>query len=104
MCAPLDRNEKKVVVQFENPRGLSFRSAALSREESAVPLLAASRFLADKSGFGMTRVRLFSQTAVIILCSTTSACAKSSCQAVIVHDIFEIADTRSPFRLSIRGE
>ena len=39
--------------------GLSFRSAALSREESAVSLLAASRFLADKAGFGMTRVRLF---------------------------------------------
>jgi hypothetical protein len=38
---------------------MSFRSAALSREESAVSLLAASRFLADKAGFGMTRVRLF---------------------------------------------
>jgi hypothetical protein len=34
---------------------LSFRSAVLSREESAVFLLAASRFLADKPGFGMTR-------------------------------------------------
>jgi len=27
----------------------------LSREESAVSLLGASRFLADKAGFGMTR-------------------------------------------------
>jgi hypothetical protein len=34
---------------------LSFRSAAFSREESAVSLLAASRFLADNAGFGMTR-------------------------------------------------
>jgi hypothetical protein len=34
---------------------LSFRSAGLSREESAVSQLAASRFLADKAGFGMTR-------------------------------------------------
>jgi hypothetical protein len=40
------------VVQFEDP--LSFRSAVLSREESAVLLLAASKFLADKPGFGMT--------------------------------------------------
>jgi hypothetical protein len=28
----------------------------LSREESAVSLLAASRFLADRPGFGMTRL------------------------------------------------
>jgi hypothetical protein len=34
---------------------LSFRSAGLSREESAVSLPAASRFLADEAGFGMTR-------------------------------------------------
>jgi hypothetical protein len=34
---------------------LSFRSAGWWREESAVSLLAASRFLADKAGFGMTR-------------------------------------------------
>jgi hypothetical protein len=48
------------VVQFENShKGLSFRSAALSREESAVFLLAASRFLADKPGFGMTRGGVF---------------------------------------------
>ena len=38
------------------PKELSFRSAAFSREESAVSLPAANRFLADKSGFGMTRV------------------------------------------------
>jgi len=38
---------------------LSFRSAGLSREESAVSLLAASRFLADKAGFGMTRKVFF---------------------------------------------
>jgi 2-dehydro-3-deoxyphosphogluconate aldolase / (4S)-4-hydroxy-2-oxoglutarate aldolase len=37
---------------------LSFRSAGLSREESVVPLTAASRFLADEAGFGMTRDRL----------------------------------------------
>jgi hypothetical protein len=36
-------------------KGLSFRSAEFSREESAVSLPAVSRFLADKSGFGMTR-------------------------------------------------
>jgi hypothetical protein len=34
---------------------VSFQSAALSREESAFSLLAASRFLADTPGFGMTR-------------------------------------------------
>ena len=45
------------MVQFaQKPRhSLSFRSAALSREESATSLLAASRFLADGAGFGMTR-------------------------------------------------
>jgi hypothetical protein len=37
------------------PQELSFRSAALSREESAASLSAASRFLVDKAGFGMTR-------------------------------------------------
>jgi hypothetical protein len=42
-------------------KGLSFRSAPLSREESAVSLLAASTFLADKAGFGMTR-GIFVQT------------------------------------------
>jgi hypothetical protein len=41
------------------PQKLSFRSAALSREESAVSLPATSRFLADKPGFGMTRVGSF---------------------------------------------
>jgi hypothetical protein len=45
-----------VVVQFEkSPKGLSFRSAGFSREGYAVSQLAASRFLADKAGFGMTR-------------------------------------------------
>jgi hypothetical protein len=43
-----------VVKQFEIRKELSFRSAALPREESAVSLLAASRFLADTPGFGMT--------------------------------------------------
>jgi hypothetical protein len=47
--------ETRVVVEWGNPKGLSFRSAALSREESAVLLLAVSRFLADKDGFGMTK-------------------------------------------------
>jgi hypothetical protein len=47
--------ERLAVVQCENPKGLSFRSAALWREESAVSPPAASRFLADKAGFGMTR-------------------------------------------------
>ncbi len=48
--------QSSAVVQFENShKGLSFRSAVWSREESAVLLLAASRFLADKPGFGMTR-------------------------------------------------
>ena len=37
---------------------LSFRSESLSREESAVSP-PTSRFLADKTGFGMTRVRMF---------------------------------------------
>jgi hypothetical protein len=43
------------VVQFESLQELSFRSAALSREESAVCLPAASRFLAGRTGCGMTR-------------------------------------------------
>src|SRR5258707_2077129 len=44
---------------------LSFRSAALSRAESAVSPLADSRFLADRHGFGMTRGRVVSaQTAL----------------------------------------
>jgi hypothetical protein len=34
---------------------LSFRSAAVSREESVASLLTASRFLADRAGFGMTK-------------------------------------------------
>jgi hypothetical protein len=43
-------------VQFEkSPKDLSFRSAGLSREESAVSLPATTRFLADKTGFRMTR-------------------------------------------------
>jgi hypothetical protein len=37
------------------PKGLSFRSAGLSREESALSLLAASRFLAHKAGFRMNK-------------------------------------------------
>jgi hypothetical protein len=40
-----------VVLSFQ----LSFRSATLSREECAVSLPAANRFLADRTGFGMTR-------------------------------------------------
>jgi hypothetical protein len=40
----------------DNPKKLSFRSAAVSREESAVLLPAESRFLASKPGFGMTSV------------------------------------------------
>jgi hypothetical protein len=52
------------MAQFEKLlNGLSFRSVVLSREESAVPLLAASRFLADKPVVGMTRIQLFAQTA-----------------------------------------
>jgi hypothetical protein len=47
-----------VVVYLEIPKELSFRSAALWREESAASLLAASRFLTDRAGFGMTRVEL----------------------------------------------
>jgi hypothetical protein len=46
---------EEAMVQFENSQGLSLRSAALSREESAVSPLAASGFLADKAGFGMTK-------------------------------------------------
>jgi hypothetical protein len=44
------------MVQFAQkpPHSLSFRSAALSREECAALLPAASRFLADRVGFGMT--------------------------------------------------
>jgi hypothetical protein len=37
---------------------LSFRSVALLREESAVSPPTESRFLADKAGFGMTKVAL----------------------------------------------
>jgi hypothetical protein len=52
----LGQNSRElVVVQSENHKGLLFRSAALSREEAAVSLLAASRFLADRAGFGMTK-------------------------------------------------
>jgi Domain of unknown function (DUF305) len=43
---------------LEKPKELSFRSAALSREESAASLPAASRFLADEPGFGMTMDRV----------------------------------------------
>jgi hypothetical protein len=42
-------------VLFVGPKGLSFRSAVSSREESAVSLPAASRFLAGEPGLGMTR-------------------------------------------------
>src|SRR4029077_13456561 len=49
---------------LEIPKELSFRSAALSREESAASLPAASRFLADRASFGMTRGAVdFAQTA-----------------------------------------
>jgi hypothetical protein len=41
---------------------LSFRSAELSREESAASLPAGSRFLADTAGFGMTRLIISAQT------------------------------------------
>jgi len=44
-----------VVVQFEKSSKDCHSEARLSREESAGLLLAASRFLADKAGFGMTR-------------------------------------------------
>jgi hypothetical protein len=47
--------EPRVVVEGEIPKGLSFRSAVLSREESAASLPAVSRFLADNAGFGMTK-------------------------------------------------
>jgi len=40
-------------------RRIVIPSAASSREESAVSLPAESRFLADKSGFGMTTVGSF---------------------------------------------
>jgi len=46
------------------PKELSFRSAALSREESAASPLAASRFFAERAGFGMTSdAGCFAQTA-----------------------------------------
>jgi hypothetical protein len=48
-----------MVMQSEDSSGLSFRSAALSREESAGSLPAANRFLADKAGFGMTKGVVF---------------------------------------------
>jgi hypothetical protein len=52
------------VVQFEKiPKGLSFRSAGLSREESAVSLLAGSRFLADEAGLRNDKESVFAQTA-----------------------------------------
>jgi len=41
------------------PKELSFRSAALWREESTASLLARSRFLADRPGFGMTMGDVF---------------------------------------------
>jgi hypothetical protein len=45
---------------------LSFRSAALSREESAASLAAANRFLADRAGFGMTKGGVvFAQAALL---------------------------------------
>jgi hypothetical protein len=39
----------------KTPKELSFRSVVFSREETAVSLPAANRFLADESGFGMTK-------------------------------------------------
>jgi hypothetical protein len=52
------------VVQLKESKDLSFRSAALSREESVVPVLTRSRFLSDKPGFGMTSGEaFFAQTA-----------------------------------------
>jgi hypothetical protein len=59
----IDTTRHRVLVQFEIPQGLSFRSAAVAREESAVSLLAASRFLVDKAGFGMTMRVFLAQTA-----------------------------------------
>src|SRR5579862_5695095 len=44
-----------VVGQFEKSSKDCHSEARLSREESAGLLLAASSFLADKAGFGMTR-------------------------------------------------
>jgi hypothetical protein len=41
------------------PKGPVIPGAALSRAESAVPRSTKSRFLADKPGFGMTRVEVF---------------------------------------------
>src|SRR5579862_608112 len=51
----VERRSVWVVVQFEKSSKDCHSEARLSREESAGLLLAASRFLADKAGFGMTR-------------------------------------------------
>src|SRR4029077_11782647 len=46
-----------LLLYLKIPEALSFRSAALSREESAASVPAASRFLAGRPGFGMTMGR-----------------------------------------------
>jgi hypothetical protein len=47
------------VVPFENLQRIVTPKRGIMREESAVSLLAESRFLADKAGFGMTRIGRF---------------------------------------------
>jgi hypothetical protein len=49
---------------------LSFRSAPLSREESAFSLPAENRFLADKPGFGMTVTGNILAAFIIAICTT----------------------------------
>jgi hypothetical protein len=58
---PAMKHRFRELCAFEVSEDLSFRSAALSREESAVPLPAASRFLTDSAGLGMTKVEVLSR-------------------------------------------
>jgi hypothetical protein len=63
LCSTLERSMGSFAYEKHYPRGvmraesrrLFISSAGLLREEAVVSLPAASRFLADKSGFGMTK-------------------------------------------------
>jgi hypothetical protein len=46
---------------LERPSRIVIPKRGISREESGVALPAASRFLAEKTGFGMTRSQVFSR-------------------------------------------
>jgi hypothetical protein len=81
------------------PKELSFRSAALSREESAVSLPVANRFLADKTGFGMTRIWL-----LLTGCTTKKGSRSTSAIRTFARGFIEPPQTKALAKKRVSGK